>query len=164
MSDDGEQAPGAMPLAHFALMPGAAQPGPTTLEAALGSIQPNRWPPGPRFPVPPEALAETPSEPSAAAAQRDVAGSLVAERREWLLGVMDDQRRLSARASELPRRRDLSGQAFLDEFYAPCRPVVLEGVAADWPAVETWTADYLARIVGEAIVEYQGGRSGAADF
>src|SRR5262249_9050353 len=32
---------------------------------------------------------------------------------------------------------------FLDEFYLPRRPVVVEGAASDWPAITTWTRDYL---------------------
>lgn len=90
--------------------------------------------------------------------------ALVAARREWLLAAMDRQRRLSSAAMALQHRRELPGQQFLDEFYAQHRPVVLEGVAADWPAVDLWTPAYLREKVGPAPVEFQGGRNASADF
>lgn len=90
--------------------------------------------------------------------------SIVAARRNWLLGVQERQRQLSAQASALMRVRDLPGQAFLDHFYAPSRPVVIEGAIADWPALAKWQPDYLAATVGAAPIEYQGGRAQAANF
>ena len=32
---------------------------------------------------------------------------------------------------------------FLDEFYLPRRPVIVEGAASDWPALTIWTREYL---------------------
>ena len=82
----------------------------------------------------------------------------------WLQAETDRQRRLSPQTMALQHRRDLPGQQFLDEFYAQHRPVVLEGVAADWPAIDLWTPEYLARKVGGAPVEFQGGRNSDGDF
>lgn len=92
------------------------------------------------------------------------ADRLALRRRDWLLDVAERQRRLSPRASALMRVRGLSGPDFLDHFYAPGRPVVIEGAFDDWPALKLWTPEYLAAKVGGAPVEFQGGRSGAADF
>jgi len=64
----------------------------------------------------------------------------------------------------VPRVRDLSGQDFLDQHYAPSQPVVIEGAMDSWPALERWTPDYLARKVGAAEIEYQGARTGNSDF
>ena len=64
----------------------------------------------------------------------------------------------------VPRLRGLSADAFLDLFYATGRPVLLEGLAADWPATLQWSPERLAGRVGDAEITYQGGREGAADF
>jgi hypothetical protein len=86
------------------------------------------------------------------------------DRREWLLEAMERQRSLSQRASQIERREGLNGQAFLDEFYAPSRPVVLTGEMDGWPALTRWTAEYLKAAVGPAPVEYQQGRTQNAQF
>ena len=86
------------------------------------------------------------------------------QRREWLLEAMEAQRGLSTFASGLPRVRGLSSQDFLDHFYAPGRPVVIEGAISGWPALERWTPDYLRRAIGNAPVEYQYNRNSSPDF
>jgi len=78
-------------------------------------------------------------------------------RREWLLEATERQRALSQRASQILRREGLSGQDFLDEFYAPSRPVILTGEMKDWPALSRWTMAYLEGAVGSALVEYPSG-------
>ncbi|HAF42285.1 MAG TPA: cupin-like domain-containing protein [Sphingobium sp.] len=89
---------------------------------------------------------------------------LALKRRDWLLDVMEGQRALSPYASGLLTAEHLSGEDFLHNFYAPGRPVVIRGAMADWPALARWTPDYLADAVGDAVIEYQGGRSGAGDY
>lgn len=100
------------------------------------------------------AAAPTPQLPEA----------VVAARRDWIMQVQERQRSLSMNASALMRCRDLPGQAFLDHFYAPGRPVVIEGAIAHWPALAKWTPGYLAQAVGGVEIEYQGGRNEAGDF
>lgn len=85
------------------------------------------------------------------------------QRRDWILAAMDRQRRLAA-DGEVPRVRDLSGEEFLEGYYAASRPVVIEGALEGWPAVARWTPDYLKRKVGKARIEYQAGRDGNPDF
>jgi hypothetical protein len=51
-------------------------------------------------------------------------------------------------APTLERRRDLTKAEFEREFRAQGRPVVLEGLAADWPATRTWTFENLAERCG----------------
>jgi hypothetical protein len=94
----------------------------------------------------------------------DKATALALKRRDWLLDVQARQRLLSPRHRQVERVRGLSGEDFLDFYYALSRPVVIEGAMEGWPALERWTPDYLADKVGSAPVEYQGGRDGAADF
>ncbi len=90
--------------------------------------------------------------------------TLVLRRREWLLEVMEQQRALSPYASGLLTAENLSGDDFLHSFYAPGRPVLIRGAMTGWSAIERWTPDYLAERVGDAVVEYQGGRAGVGDY
>lgn len=83
---------------------------------------------------------------------------------EWLLETLGAQRALSANASTIFRAENMSGETFLDTFYAPARPVVLAGEIAAWPALHRWTPAYLRETVGDAPIEYQGGRAASADF
>ncbi|WCT75247.1 cupin-like domain-containing protein [Sphingomonas naphthae] len=94
----------------------------------------------------------------------DPAIALALRRREWALDVAERQRALSPRTGGVPVVESLSSDDFLDHFYAPGRPVVIRGAMAGWPALAKWTPAYLAETVGAAEIEYQGGRSGAADF
>jgi hypothetical protein len=91
-------------------------------------------------------------------------GDLALRRREWMLEVMEAQRALSEQAKAIPRVRGPSSQHFLDSYYAPGRPVVIERAIDHWPALKRWTPDYLRRKVGEARIEYQGGRDAKPDF
>lgn len=85
-------------------------------------------------------------------------------KREWLLEIVERQRSLSPAASVIERRAGLSGQEFLDRYYATNRPVILTGEMAAWPALTRWTPDYLAERVGAQIVEFQGQRSSNPRF
>jgi len=103
--------------------------------------------------------ADQPAEPASSAAD-----SLALRRRDWLLGVQARQRRLSHKADAIPRAKDLSSEAFLTHFYAPGRPVLIEGELADWPALARWTPDYLAERIGAAEIQFQSRRSANGTF
>lgn len=96
--------------------------------------------------------------PEAAAALAASEARWKAAKYEWLLETMERQRHLSSAASNLFRVRDLSPDEFLDEFYAPARPVILCGAMDDWPAREKWSASYLRDQIGKAVIECQSGR------
>jgi hypothetical protein len=85
-------------------------------------------------------------------------------RREWVLAATQRQRLLSPRNRAIPRMSPISSEQFLDEFYAPGNPVIIEGAISKWPALSRWTPDYLKKAVGAAEVEFQGGRNAAPDF
>lgn len=91
-------------------------------------------------------------------------GQRAAARKAWLAAVGERHRALSPEPGSVPRLRDISAEAFLDLFYAAGRPVVIEGLARDWPATSLWSIDYLAAKVGSAEITFQGGRDSAADF
>jgi ribosomal protein L16 Arg81 hydroxylase len=82
----------------------------------------------------------------------------------WLARVAERQRALSPYPTSVPHMRNVPAETFLDLFYAAGRPLVLEGIAADWPATQSWSPEYLASVIGDAEVTYQGGRNDAADF
>jgi len=88
--------------------------------------------------------------------------ALALRKREWLLETMERQRRLAPAGIE--RRAELTGEEFLQRYYAPSRPVILVGEMADWPALEKWTPAYLAGAVGSKVIEFQGGRTSNARF
>jgi len=83
---------------------------------------------------------------------------------EWVLEMQERQRKLSPKASAICKVQGLSSQDFLDDYYAPSRPVVISGEIAHWPASNLWSPDYLKSKVGPALVEYQGERSTSPDF
>lgn len=115
---------------------------------------------------PAEAAMLKPRAPTAqaAAANIDRASDWEAAKLAWVLKTQGRQRALSAAANSIFRCEDLSGEEFLDHYYAPSRPVVLANVVKDWPACRKWSPDYLIEKLGDRIVEYQGDRTGAADF
>jgi len=94
--------------------------------------------------------------------QPDTARAL--RQREWLLQIAERQRDLSEATAGIAYVRDLTSDEFLDNFYAPSRPVLIEGELDSWPVLNRWTPAYLAETVGDAEIEYQGGRTGNPDF
>ena len=104
------------------------------------------------------------SPPSLATLSSLDAAVLAAERDMWRARTAERQRALSPELSAIPRVRSVSAETFLDLFYAPGVPVVIEGLAARWRAVKQWSPSVLARKIGSAEITYQGGRNDAADF
>lgn len=84
--------------------------------------------------------------------------------REWILEIAARQRALAPGADRIAETGWLSGEEFLEGYYAPSRPVVMRGAIADWPALIRWTPDYLKARVGGGEVEYQGGRDASPNF
>lgn len=85
-------------------------------------------------------------------------------KREWLLDLVERQRALCRATVGIERRADLGADEFLELYYAANRPVILTGLLDDWPAVTSWTPDYLKAKIGEREVEVQSGRSSNPDF
>ncbi|MDB5581695.1 MAG: cupin-like protein [Bradyrhizobium sp.] len=83
---------------------------------------------------------------------------------EWLLDTLERQRALSANASEVFVGEELTSEEFLDEYYAPGRPVVIAGEIGSWPALTRWNPAYLRDKLGSVMIEYQGGRTASVDF
>lgn len=86
--------------------------------------------------------------------------ALALQRRQWLAETHERQRALSPRARSIHRWEGLGGEAFLDHYYAPARPVLLSGEMADWPALSRWSPGWLREMLGGTEVAFQGGRAG----
>lgn len=93
-----------------------------------------------------------------------LAAELALRRSQWLLDFMERQRALSPWHRDLQRVRGIGAEDFLDEFYAPARPVLIEGAMEEWPALSRWTPSYLRETIGAAPIDYQGGRASSRDF
>ena len=76
-----------------------------------------------------------------------------------LLAAISDLQGLHAAAGTIERRSGLSHRQFLDEYYSLNRPVILEGLMADWPAMHLWTPDYLKSRIGDEVVEVMADRN-----
>ncbi len=118
----------------------------------------------PDVPAPPSGEPKARELAQTDAAASSGPASVALRKREWLLETMEQQRALAPAAVAIERRAGLSGEEFLERYYAPGRPVILTGEMAGWPALERWTAEYLAKTVGNREVEYQGGRAANPRF
>ncbi|MGH7140934.1 MAG: cupin-like domain-containing protein, partial [Pirellulales bacterium] len=79
-----------------------------------------------------------------------------------LLGVYRELAKLrpsGASAALVERRARMPRQEFLQDYYVASRPVILEGMMDDWPAMRRWTPDYLKRLLGDEEVEVMAGRA-----
>jgi hypothetical protein len=69
------------------------------------------------------------------------------------------QGRPLGRTLAVERKRNLSAAQFRREYFLTGKPVVLEGIAADWPAVQKWTFEYLLERCGHEEVDVLEGLS-----
>lgn len=58
----------------------------------------------------------------------------------------------------IPRRKNLSKEDFLKEYFIPKRPVVIEDLTQDWPAYKKWNFDYFREKAGELVVPLYDGK------
>ena len=52
----------------------------------------------------------------------------------------------------IPRRRNLSKKEFLNDYFIPEKPVVLEDISESWPAYHKWNFEYFKEKVGDIVV------------
>ncbi|RMA65715.1 cupin-like domain-containing protein [Ulvibacter antarcticus] len=50
------------------------------------------------------------------------------------------------------RVSDISKKEFIEKYYKPQRPVIIEGLMKDWPAHKKWTIEFFQEHAGEQIV------------
>ncbi len=58
----------------------------------------------------------------------------------------------------IPRRKNLSKEDFLKEYFIPKRPVVIEDLTKKWPAYKKWDFDYFRKKAGEVVVPLYDGK------
>jgi lysine-specific demethylase 8 len=66
--------------------------------------------------------------------------------------------RPDGRVSPVDRVRNLSAREFHDRYFVTGRPVVLEGAAAEWPAIRKWTPEYLMQYCGDDEIDVLDGQ------
>ncbi|RIV34749.1 cupin-like domain-containing protein [Flagellimonas lutimaris] len=50
---------------------------------------------------------------------------------------------------QIPREKTLSKKEFLQKYFKPQKPVVIERFIGDWPAYSKWSLDYVKEVAGE---------------
>lgn len=50
---------------------------------------------------------------------------------------------------QIPRVKTLTKEAFLQDYFRPQKPVVIENFIEDWPAYHKWNLDYIKQVVGD---------------
>jgi len=58
----------------------------------------------------------------------------------------------------IPRRKNLSKEDFLREYFKPNKPVIIEDLTANWPAYHKWNFDYFREKAGEVEVPLYDGK------
>ena len=58
----------------------------------------------------------------------------------------------SLKLKEIPRVKTITRSRFVEEFYRPQKPVVIENLIEDWPAFEKWKLDYIKEVAGDKTV------------
>jgi hypothetical protein len=86
------------------------------------------------------------------------------QKRDWVLECYRRSARQATTHGKVPRMPKLSRQAFLDNYYALNRPVVMTGAMDDWPAMTRWTAEELKRRFGDRVVSVQANRDSDANY
>jgi len=96
---------------------------------------------------------------------------LAARRHQQVLrkleSVVANQQRVWQSASDytqVERRVEVGHDEFLERYVRGCRPVVLTGLARDWPALERWSPAYFRQHFGHLDVEVQRGRASDPAF
>jgi hypothetical protein len=54
--------------------------------------------------------------------------------------------------AEIPREKKISKADFIEKYYKPQKPVVIEQLIDNWPAYEKWDLDYIKEVAGEKVV------------
>ena len=53
---------------------------------------------------------------------------------------------------EIPRLKTITKEVFINDYFKPQKPVVIENITEDWPAYNKWDFDYLKKVSGEKTV------------
>ncbi len=53
---------------------------------------------------------------------------------------------------DIPRVATISKADFLEQYFKPQKPVVIERFIEDWPAYDKWSLDYIKEVAGDKVV------------
>ena len=53
---------------------------------------------------------------------------------------------------EIPRVKTITKEDFIENYYKPQKPVVIEEFIKDWPAYSNWSLEYMKKVAGDNIV------------
>ncbi|OBQ56930.1 cupin-like domain-containing protein [Tamlana sp. s12] len=56
------------------------------------------------------------------------------------------------KTTPITRVKSISKADFIEHYYKPQRPVLIENLTADWPAYEKWSLDYIQERAGDQVV------------
>lgn len=65
---------------------------------------------------------------------------------------MRNNNQLVLNLKEIPRVANISKEAFLNDYFKPQLPVVMESSIRDWPAYSKWNFDYMGKMAGDKMV------------
>lgn len=85
-------------------------------------------------------------------------------KRDWTLDIYARNYRQARPENGVPRLDKPSADTFFRDYYYGHRPVIITGAMDDWPAFTTWSLDYFAGTLGDAVVEVQANRDAQADY
>ncbi|MEP2278211.1 cupin-like domain-containing protein [Maribacter sp.] len=54
--------------------------------------------------------------------------------------------------ADIPRVKHITKDTFINDYFKPQKPVVLEQAIEDWPAFNKWNLDYIKEVAGDIIV------------
>jgi hypothetical protein len=83
---------------------------------------------------------------------------------ESLLDIVRDLALVDPARSQVDHMPVLTREQFRSRYYADNRPVLLEGLVDDWPALRRWSPRYLRDTVPDALIEVMADRAGDAEY
>lgn len=83
---------------------------------------------------------------------------------ETTLDIVRGLRRAGGHGQSVDRRRGLSREEFFRAYYSANIPVLLEDVAEKWPALQRWSPEYFADVMGDTNVEVMTGRDANPNY
>lgn len=86
------------------------------------------------------------------------------KKHDWVLDIYRVLNRQDPEAGTIPRRHQLSREAFYQQYYLRNRPVIITGMIDDWPARSKWSLAYFKHQFGERMVQVQIGRNQDANY
>jgi hypothetical protein len=114
----------------------------------------------------PASVARYEVERAAKSPYLGVAARLAARvaKRDWVLDSLSALDGLNPDVLIIPVIDQISPGDFFTRFYNRNRPVVLTGLAKDWPALAKWSFDYVEGLIGDAQVGVQWAREANPDY